>query len=260
MKTPFGDRIVPVFKPNGGQASAINAGFRACSGKYIFLLDADDCFKPDKVAQVLKMFNEHPNAKWCFHELEEVDASGQLLIKRNRHRIIDFEVVNLRHILTEGKNFSHWFPATSGLCFCRDILEEILPLPEAFRVSADSLIRLAAIYFSPGILSPKTFATHRCHGKNLYDFRTDIHIERSKLGIKTAYFLHEKIPNTRLFTNKIFIFNVGKLTEYLSFKKVLDIPEYKLYTKQEKNLEFLAKLTAYIIKGSVKHILSSKNS
>jgi hypothetical protein len=96
-------------------------------------------------------------------------------------------------------------------------------------VSADSLIRLAAIYHSPGVLSPETLATHRFHGKNLYEYRPNIHIERSKLGIKTAWFLRCLIPETRLFANKEFIFNTGKLAEYDCLKATLNTPEYRLY-------------------------------
>ena len=38
----YRDRITPVVKNNGGQASALNAGFSICKGEIICLLDADD--------------------------------------------------------------------------------------------------------------------------------------------------------------------------------------------------------------------------
>lgn len=250
----FGDRVVPVFKQNGGQASAINAGFQECRGEVIFLLDADDCFKPDKVARAIELFDKHPGSGWCFHELEEVDQDGQP-IKRSRRKITNLEVVNLRHILTEGKNFTHWFPATSGLGFRRKILNKILPMSESFTVSADALIRLAAIYLSPGILSPEMLATHRQHGKNLYEFRSDIHIERSKVGIKTAYFLSQLVPETRPFTNKNFIFHTGKLAEYASLHQISNSPEYALYVKHEQDVFFQTKLAVYILKGYFKRLI-----
>ena len=37
----FGDKIIPVYKPNGGQASALNAGFNKSKGDVIFFLDSD---------------------------------------------------------------------------------------------------------------------------------------------------------------------------------------------------------------------------
>ena len=43
----YGNQIISVLKENGGQASAINAGFAASKGDIICLLDADDIFLPD---------------------------------------------------------------------------------------------------------------------------------------------------------------------------------------------------------------------
>lgn len=254
----FGDLVTPVFKQNGGQASAINAGFQACRGEVIFLLDADDCFKPNKVARVIELFEENPDSGWCFHELEEVNRDGQPVFKRNRHKITNLEVVNLQSVFTGGKNFAHWFPATSGLGFRRKVLNKVLPMPEEFKVSADALIRLVAIYLSSGILSPEMLATHRQHGRNLYEFRSDIHIERSKVGIKTAYFLSQLIPETRPFTNKNFIFHIGKLAEYASLNQASSLPESKLYIKHEKNIVFRIKLEIYKLKGHFKRLIKSR--
>lgn len=38
----FGARILPVFKENGGQASALNAGFARSHGDLVMFLDSDD--------------------------------------------------------------------------------------------------------------------------------------------------------------------------------------------------------------------------
>ncbi len=63
----YGDKIVPVLKENGGQASAFNAGFTASRGDVVFLLDADDLFLPNKVAEVMDKFEKYPEIGWCFH-------------------------------------------------------------------------------------------------------------------------------------------------------------------------------------------------
>jgi glycosyltransferase involved in cell wall biosynthesis len=50
----FGDRIVYVHKPNGGLASARNAGIRAAEGRYVHFLDADDSLHPDALAALVE--------------------------------------------------------------------------------------------------------------------------------------------------------------------------------------------------------------
>ena len=42
----YSDRIVPVLKENGGQASAFNAGFERARSDWIAFLDSDDIFFP----------------------------------------------------------------------------------------------------------------------------------------------------------------------------------------------------------------------
>src|SRR4051812_16040279 len=43
----YGQRVTAVFKENGGQASAFNAGFAASRGEVVVFLDADDTLLPN---------------------------------------------------------------------------------------------------------------------------------------------------------------------------------------------------------------------
>src|SRR5258708_23497185 len=52
----YGDRIIPVLKENGGQASAFNAGVEASRGEILSFLDADDSFFPEKISHVVALF------------------------------------------------------------------------------------------------------------------------------------------------------------------------------------------------------------
>ena len=48
----YGDRIRPVLKKNGGQASALNTGFAQCQGGIVIFLDADDILLPHATQRV----------------------------------------------------------------------------------------------------------------------------------------------------------------------------------------------------------------
>src|ERR1700689_4315876 len=54
----YGNRLSAVFKPNGGHASAFNAGFRASRGSIVMFLDADDALLPTAVEEVVRAW--HP--------------------------------------------------------------------------------------------------------------------------------------------------------------------------------------------------------
>ena len=69
----YGDRIVPVLKANGGQASAFNAGFRASRGDVICFLDSDDTLLPTAMARAVEPFRDPSVARvhcplWEVHE------------------------------------------------------------------------------------------------------------------------------------------------------------------------------------------------
>src|SRR6478735_6102551 len=49
----YGSRVTPIFKSNGGQASALNAGAAASRGDIVLFLDADDVLLPSAVTNVV---------------------------------------------------------------------------------------------------------------------------------------------------------------------------------------------------------------
>ena len=70
MIKSYRDKIIPILKANGGQASAFNAGFAASRGDIICFLDSDDMFMPEKVAQIVDVFSSHQNLGWCYQPLQ----------------------------------------------------------------------------------------------------------------------------------------------------------------------------------------------
>ncbi len=81
----YASRIVPVLKENGGQASAFNSGFMCSSGEILRFLDADDFFYPDKVREVVEVFqaaNYLTRPVFVSHWLDLVDQRGRVAGRR----------------------------------------------------------------------------------------------------------------------------------------------------------------------------------
>lgn len=61
LKT-FGDRITVIsHRANRGIAAGRNSGIRIARGSFIALADADDIWKPNKLARQMEMFDTHPD-------------------------------------------------------------------------------------------------------------------------------------------------------------------------------------------------------
>jgi|HigsolmetaGSP12D_1036236.scaffolds.fasta_scaffold00235_8 glycosyltransferase involved in cell wall biosynthesis len=72
----YNGRIEVIRKPNGGTASALNAGFRRASGDYVAWLSSDDRWRPDKIERQAA-FMESTGA-WISHTaFRVVDEHGR---------------------------------------------------------------------------------------------------------------------------------------------------------------------------------------
>jgi glycosyltransferase involved in cell wall biosynthesis len=201
--THFTDHIHPVLKPNGGQASAFNAGFAASRGEWICFLDADDCVRPDKAARILQIAEQYPQAEWIFHPLQPVDEALNPLIATCDQKGATF--LNLRSDLTRGKlnNQALPFPipATSGLCIRRSLLDQILPMPESEGITLnDTYLQFAALGNRPGVFLNEPLAAQRYHGSN--SFITKVNPElNARIMLLTAYWLRQSFPHLAAFSN-----------------------------------------------------------
>ncbi|HEY9666398.1 MAG TPA: glycosyltransferase family 2 protein, partial [Coleofasciculaceae cyanobacterium] len=136
----YGNKIIPVYKENGGPASAFNAGFAVSQGEIVCPLDADDVWLPQKLEKVVEAFNTHSNTVVVYHKVQNIDKSGTLIsppwppyksIKGN---------ISSRVIQIGG----WWpFPPTSALGFSREFLSKVMNVPEQgkeYRVWVDAYL------------------------------------------------------------------------------------------------------------------------
>jgi glycosyltransferase involved in cell wall biosynthesis len=160
----YGCRIKPVFKSNGGQASAFNAGFAQASGQVVAFLDSDDVLLPTAIEQAASFFADPEVAK-CHWPLLAIDPNGKptgAVIPP-----IPLAEGDLRdHLLQHGHDSYSW-PPTSGNAWSRAFLSEAMPIPEhEYRTCPDLyLSSIVPIYGTIAkIDSPQ--GCWRLHGEN----------------------------------------------------------------------------------------------
>lgn len=223
----YSSKVIAILKENGGQDSAFNAGFMSARGKIVCFLDADDRFMPDKLEQVVRCFNQHPDIGWCFHslQLKDIHTGHTICMTKafpgNEHdtsRPCDF-----REPLRLGR--LPFYPAsTSGLCFRRSLLQLILPMPETFMpTSADRYVRLAAMGIAPGYFLANELTVQGIHGNNASTMRRD-RPALPERQIVIAYLLRTQFPQLARYANRLFS---RGLTAYKAIPTGAVNPEYK---------------------------------
>lgn len=66
-----------VSAPDGGQAEAVNAGWRRASGDVLAYINADDWYCPGAVRRAVDFFQLHPEADILYSALQIVDVHGR---------------------------------------------------------------------------------------------------------------------------------------------------------------------------------------
>lgn len=185
----YGERVRPIFKPNGGQASSFNAGFAASRGDIVFLLDADDAFLPGKLARITAIY-EQMQVDWCFDRVtvEENAAPPEELV---------VSMFDKRDRMKRGR-----FPTlpvpTSGLSFERRALARILPMPEARGVVlSDNYLKFAAAYLGRGVVVETPLTFQRIHGANRYSGAARPAALRPRIMVETGLELARRYDGLR---------------------------------------------------------------
>jgi glycosyltransferase involved in cell wall biosynthesis len=164
--TSYGDRVTPVFKKNGGQASACNAGFAKSHGDVVVLLDADDVLLPHAARSIAPLFSSEAVAKvhWPLVEiLRDGRKTGNLVPSTA------LQDGDLRDRLIQEGPHGVVSPQTSGNAWARAFLERVLPMPEgAFRLLADAYLFTLAPLFGRVTAVQEPLSLYRVHGTNDY--------------------------------------------------------------------------------------------
>ena len=197
----YGNRIRPVLKTNGGQASAFNAGFAASTGNVICMLDSDDLFYPSKVERIAKTFGSHPEIHWVFHPVCRVYEDGR---KKPTPQLQRTLYTDVREPALRGKLPGPPGPVTSGIVLSRPLLDRILPMPESIRITADNHLIFLAEALERGVYLDEVLALQSIHGSNNYTMRRDRTLTQARVHLLIARDMRRRFPQLSILSNHIF--------------------------------------------------------
>lgn len=158
----FAGRIRYLRKPNGGQASALNAGFAAATGQIIAFLDGDDTWRLDKLAKVAQALEAQPSAVLCYHPMVYVNERVGQVLSHSGFNAISGDVLSCLE-----KTLLYGSISTSSMALRREFVAPIFPIPKSMRIYADSYLAYLAIFLGPVVAVPDALTLYRMHETNL---------------------------------------------------------------------------------------------
>ena len=188
----YGERVVPVFKENGGQASACNAGFARSRGELIIFLDADDVLLPAIVEHVVEAFAAHPHAAKAQFRMEVIGANGDRTGTLKPPSHVPLLSGDLRrHYLTFPDDVMRM--PTSANAFPAHVLRQMLPVPErTYRGGADTYLAHISPLFGTVVTLDEIGAYYRVHGTNNYEVES-LNLTRVRRNVTHSYQTHRHI-------------------------------------------------------------------
>ena len=99
-------------------------------------------------------------------------------------------IYDLRSLLQKGK-LGGAAPfnclVTSGMCFTRQMLSTLLPMPTEIKITSDDYLKYAAMGTSTGYMLIEKLSNQRLHGNNAYTGRDKEQRLQGKILLQTAY-------------------------------------------------------------------------
>ena len=171
IREAIADAPIPVktiFKPNGGQSSAFNAGYKKISGQIVTFLDSDDLWYDDRVEKIVDFMHLFPGGGVYQHQLDT--GRGP-----KRNGLLSADVFQLWKIWGKGRFniaddhdgalFSPFLP-TSGLAFRRSVLDKVFPIPEELITCPDAFMSRTSVMQGPLLSLPLVLGLWRDHDDN----------------------------------------------------------------------------------------------
>ena len=107
-----------ILQPNGGVASARNAGIGASRGEFVAFIDADDLWHPTKIAkQIEALIAGGPDMALVYSPFRVIDAAGHVLGSPRKYGVSGWVLHRHFHTNLVGNG--------SALLIRRDVLEEL---------------------------------------------------------------------------------------------------------------------------------------
>lgn len=156
------EKLITVFKENGGQTSAFNAAFSFVSGDIVAFLDSDDYWYPKKLEKIVR---KHEDFRLVQHYLS-YNGNG---IYREVNTSIDWHLVLMEY----GYLYNH--SVCSSLSFDRRLLEPFFPLVDEAEMiyCTDGVLLMMALSLARVGFIEEELGFYRVHGENGFVGKTD---------------------------------------------------------------------------------------
>lgn len=157
---------------NKGKANATNSAIDICTGKYIFNLDADDYFYPNKIVETVRIFEEDSSLVHVASPANFVDFYTNNCEAEKLPKDILGKSLNGTWLLKRFYNSNILFGGGTTFAARSSVLKEI-SIPDEVDMYIDEFLILAVLPFGNSYFYQEPLSVWRVH-KNNYSNNSDV--------------------------------------------------------------------------------------
>jgi glycosyltransferase involved in cell wall biosynthesis len=165
-------RIQLIAQSNQGAPAAFNRGLAQASGKYLALLNSDDCYHPQRLEKLIQVLEADPGIGLAASHIEVIDATGKTLgIKHGYHDLEPWVLAKPGKSFRAGEDLhaalltENYLATTSNYVFARGWYEQIGGFRNLRYVHDwDFALRIARV--ARLSLFPEPLVRYRVHSQN----------------------------------------------------------------------------------------------
>lgn len=214
----YGDRITYLYQENSGKAHATQVAIDLTTGKYIFNLDADDWFLPEKIQTVVDIFEADPEITHVGHpatyfNVDKNEESLEAIPAEFLGKKIHGKVL-LSDFYRKGVSGG----AGSTFATRAETLKKHR-IPQAVDMYIDEYMFLAVVNEGYSFFVEKPLSVWRIHGNNFTYNDPSAYLEKIKRNLRSIEAVFQNLPSLGIDNSIQYIYQVKTLSVELAFKE-----------------------------------------
>ncbi|HEX5152927.1 MAG TPA: glycosyltransferase [Parafilimonas sp.] len=215
------------YQENKGKASATYKAIQKCSGKYIFNLDADDYFLPDKLKYTVNIFEDDASIVHVASPARQIMPDGSCRVEPIPGDIVQRKLEGA-WLLERFMNANLLVGGGSTYAARSSALKSI-EIPDAVDMYIDEFLVLAILSLGNSFFINECLSVWRGHGFNysVESKKSEVQLAKSKRLLASSDGVLLYLKNNNYNEDLVNIYRLKNATHHLSYKESLNAKNLK---------------------------------
>jgi glycosyltransferase involved in cell wall biosynthesis len=214
----YRDRVTFIYQENAGKAHATQVAIDHTSGKYIFNLDADDWFLPEKIKTVVDIFEADPEITHIGHPATYVNVENQTESLEYIPAEFLGKKIHGKDLLSDFYRKGVSGGAGSTFAARAEALKQFRIPPEV-DMYVDEYMFLAAVNQGYSFFVQEPLSVWRIHGNNFTAKDPAAYLRKIKRNLKSIEAVFRNLSILGIDDKIKYIYQVKTLSVLLAFKE-----------------------------------------